>query len=309
MALALKRLKSGLPIAFPTETVYGLGAPIGDDLALRQVFKIKQRPFFDPLIVHLADVSQLNQVVSAWPKPAQILAEAFWPGPLTLVVPKREKLNPLITAGLPDVGVRIPRHPLAHQLLSLAGPLAAPSANRFGRTSPSTAQHVTDELGPEILVLDGGPSEVGIESSVVKIENNNAYVLRPGAITYEMLKVCLRERLPGVHVHLGTDASAPGQLKDHYQPSQPLVVLNEGDLASQLVKAKARLGLNNAVELKLDSDPVLAARRLYGDLRELSRDSNSFIYVFRKHEEVGDLWTAIWDRIEKAATIKDPQSL
>lgn len=162
-------LQDGGLVAFPTETVYGLGADATNPTAVARVFEAKQRPTFDPLIVHLADTAQLNSVVSHVPENAWILLDALWPGPLTLVLPKRALIPDLVTSGLPGVGVRVPRHPVALELLVAAGcPVAAPSANPFGGISPTTAQHVFDGLGFRVdLILDGGPCSVGVESTVI----------------------------------------------------------------------------------------------------------------------------------------------
>ncbi len=169
---AAELLRTGHLVAFPTETVYGLGADATNPVAVARIFEAKQRPKFDPLIVHVAELSQVEQVVSCFPEVARLLAGEFWPGPLTLVLPKRDVIPDLVTAGLPGVGIRIPRHPVAIELLRAAGcPVAAPSANPFGGISPTTAQHVSDGLGQKVdCIVDGGPCAVGLESTVSVVD-------------------------------------------------------------------------------------------------------------------------------------------
>jgi len=181
---AAEFLRAGKLVAFPTETVYGLGANALDAGAVARVFEVKNRPHFDPLIVHIADEAWLPRLVIEIPSSARKLAEAFWPGPLTLVLPKTDLIPDLVTSGLPGVAVRMPSHPMARQLLRETDlPIAAPSANPFGQLSPTTAQHVAETLGDRIdLILDGGPCEVGVESTVVQVHADGAVLLRQGGI-------------------------------------------------------------------------------------------------------------------------------
>ncbi len=186
-------IKTGGLVAFPTETVYGLGCDAMNAEAAAKVFEVKQRPQFDPLIVHIADLKQLEMVIGSLPILGQRLIDAFWPGPLTLVLPKQTAIPDLITAGLSTVAVRMPNHPVAQSLIREAGtPIAAPSANLFGYVSPTTAQHVADGLGNTVdLILDGGPCPIGVESTIVSLAGSQPELLRPGSITIEQLSAVI----------------------------------------------------------------------------------------------------------------------
>ncbi len=190
IAEAAARLRAGDVIAFPTETVYGLGADATNAAAVARIFSIKNRPSFDPLIVHLADAAALPTVAAACPEPARRLVARFWPGPLTVVLPKAERVPDIVTAGLSSVAVRVPGHDVARQLIAAAGcPIAAPSANPFGYVSPTTAEHVAAQLGSAVpIILDGGECRVGVESTIVSFLADVPLLLRPGAITLEMLE-------------------------------------------------------------------------------------------------------------------------
>jgi len=224
---AAKILNQGGIVAFPTETVYGLGANALEPKAVVKIFEIKKRPFFDPLIVHAASAEQAFNLCREIPDSARTLADKFWPGPLTLVLPKKKIVPDLVTSGLSTVAVRVPAHPVALKLIRLANvPVAAPSANRFGRTSPTTALHVWNDLGPSVgMILDGGASVVGVESTVLKIEGRRAYVLRPGGVSCEMI----RKTVPALTVSLKYLPSrwleSPGLLKSHYAPGKPLFLI------------------------------------------------------------------------------------
>ncbi len=233
MARAATTLRDGGLVAFPTETVYGLGADATNAQAVAAIFDAKNRPRFDPIIVHLADITQLETVVSALPPLAQPLANAFWPGPLTLVLPRSETIPDIVSAGLPTVAVRIPDHPIAKRLIESARcPIAAPSANRFGSISPTTAEHVRSQFGNQIgkqieTVLDGGPCRVGVESTVLDLSGPVPCLLRPGGVTLEEL----RNAVGKVDVHQGRQpvdqaAPAPGLLAKHYAPRTPVVLVD-----------------------------------------------------------------------------------
>ena len=271
MQRAAAVLRRGGLVAFPTETVYGLGALAADRDAVRSVFEAKGRPGTDPLIVHGADRSQLEPVVSDWPPAADQLARRFWPGPLTLVLSRTPALPAEVSSGRPTVAVRVPAHPVALALLrATAAPVAAPSANRFGRISPTTAEHVLAELDGRVdLVLDGGPTTLGIESSVVDLTGPVPELLRPGGVTLEDLRAELGE----VHHrdrHVQADeqpAAAPGQLLGHYAPGTPLVLADGGpELCGRLVAALRDRGLD-AQRVELPTDPASAARELFARLR------------------------------------------
>ena len=220
-------LKEGGIVAFPTETVYGLGADAFNPLAVAKVFEAKKRPQFDPLIVH---VSSIEEAVSLWqetPPVAYELMKKFWPGPLTLVLPKTDKVPDIVTAGLPTVAVRMPDHPAALQLITALGrPIAAPSANLFGYTSPTTAAAVLEDLGEKAdLVMDGGSAQVGIESTVLKIEKDHAVLLRPGGVTMESIEKYTRV-VKGSHPTQAIYES-PGQAESHYAPWTNLSLMTE----------------------------------------------------------------------------------
>lgn len=222
MSLSIKEaaeiLRSGGLLAFPTETVYGLGANALDAAAVAKIYEAKGRPETSPLIVHAASIEMARGLVTEWPREAEELAERWWPGPLTMVLPKAPQIPDIVTAGLQTVGVRIPAHPIALQLIDTAGiPIAAPSANRFKELSPTTAEHVRAAFGDSIPVLDGGPTRVGIESTVVAIADGKITLLRPGMISLGEIK---RAAAPeGAH-------PAPGMSARHYSPRTPLLLVH-----------------------------------------------------------------------------------
>lgn len=261
-------LRAGKLVAFPTETVYGLGADATNAMAVAGIFEAKQRPAFDPLIVHLANVAQVEQYVTSFPDIAQRLAAEFWPGPLTLVLPKREVIPDLVTAGLPGVGIRIPRHPVALELLKAAGcPVAAPSANPFGGISPTTARHVTDGLGDRVdCVVDGGPCTVGLESTVISLMAERPLLLRHGGCPVEDI-----ERVIGPIEVAAPDESqddaaqpAPGMLSRHYAPHTRLIVIPRDETAEPI--AGLRSGLL--------TDGTRSVSERFSRIESLSEDGN-----------------------------------
>ncbi len=321
---AAKILRSGHVVGMPTETVYGLAGRIDSESAVREIFTVKDRPFFDPLIVHVSSVAQAKTLVKEWPSVAEILAKHFWPGPLTLVLPKSEKVSGLITSGLSSVGIRCPRHPLAQQLIELVGvPLAAPSANKFGHTSPTQAQHVLQELN--VPVLDGGASDVGIESTVllIRIENKiQLSILREGHILQSEIENFLRSKN---EVHEWSKEvsrrESPGHLKHHYMPSVPLILCkrkprNEEHLRQVLAELIRRIPdsvegiqikkpkkLDTLKEFQLSSQVAIAARELYQKLREYSESNPDLMYYIAPADFNSEAWSAIKDRMEKAASL------
>ncbi len=271
-------LRAGGLVAFPTETVYGLGADACSGAAVRSVFEAKGRPATDPLIVHLGvapiggqPYPMLDRVVKDWPATAERLALHFWPGPLTLIVPRGDGVAVEVGAELDTVAVRVPAHAAARALIVAAGrPIAAPSANRFGRVSPTTAAHVLEELDGRIdLVLDGGPTALGVESSVVDLVGPVPALLRPGGVTLEDLVEVLGEvrHEPRRVVAEEEAASGPGQLLRHYSPSTP-VVLVDGDrlVVDELLRGLQHAGVTTA-RVSLPDDAASAARALYSSLR------------------------------------------
>jgi L-threonylcarbamoyladenylate synthase len=302
MQKALEILRSGGVVAMPTETVYGLAADITQPQAIEKIFKVKERPFFDPLIVHVHDLSQVAEVAILSPGARQ-LAEKFWPGPLTLILPKKTNLNPMITSGLEKVGVRCPAHPIAQELIRLLGhPVAAPSANKFGRTSPTTAAHVKSEFGAGVFVLDGGASTVGVESTVLEFNENTQeiYIYRPGAITLEML-------MPFGKVLQQPSPVAPGQLEFHYQPPLPVIWLKQQTQvnAELYTTIQQNLSLHPLYPawIHLESDPTLVARKLYHLLRSASQSPGANCIFIVGADDNSGLWLAITDRLQKASQL------
>lgn len=303
IARAAELLKRGGVVAFPTETVYGLGALAFLPEAVARIFEIKRRPYFDPLIVHVLNEAMLMRVVASMPSRARALAERFWPGPLTLVLPKRGDVPDLVTAGLPTVGVRMPSHPAARALLAAAGePLAAPSANPFGHLSPTRAEHVAAGFGhgPD-LILDAGPSEHGLESTIVAIDGS-AELLRPGAVETEAI-----EAVVGPLEAAGTGAHrAPGMLPHHYAPTTPLRLIEPEAVPASERAGAAALALRDLFEgyavsrrLSAAGDLREAAARFFETLHELDSLALERIDV-QPLAELG-LGRAMMDRLRRAA--------
>jgi L-threonylcarbamoyladenylate synthase len=307
-----RALRAGEIVAVPTETVYGLAANALDARACRKIFRAKGRPANDPLIVHVHSLAQLDFI--AEPNPAAFkLARAFWPGPLTLVLPKRAVVPDVVSSHLPSVAVRMPRHPLFRRLLKLSGlPLAAPSANPFGYISPTSAAHVEAGLGKKIAhILDGGPSSIGVESTIIDLRNPKApRVLRPGAITRTELEGVLGVRVLGAPRGTSGHAQvAPGLLKRHYSPRTPsslherfsLVAIARGsEREAWIFLAKPR-GVAGKNIFWLDDRGQLkgAARRLFDILRRV--DTGGFDHIHLERASGGGLADAINDRLERAA--------
>ena len=313
IAAAVVALKQGEVVAIPTETVYGLAAKISDDSAIRKIFSVKNRPFFDPLIVHVTSIEQAQTLVREWPQSAQCLAESYWPGPLTLVLPKSSCISDLITSGLDTVAIRSPRHPMARLIINaLNEPVAAPSANKFGRTSPSDAAHVRDEFGDSVLVVDGGPCEVGIESTIVKLVESETTVtltlLRSGSIVPDQLLQSLRKLNKNVEIlRPGHNIEAPGQIKHHYMPSIPVLFVSrekwngiQGSMTA--LNQHFHTQFQNPCLLNLNQSPEQAARELYGELRRCSQSPHDAIVFLRELYHKGDLWVAILDRLNRASS-------
>lgn len=303
--LVVRSLDEGCVAGIPTETVYGLAARIDRPEGIEKIFRVKERPFFDPLIVHVASVAQAQSLVKVWPTEVDEVAKAFWPGPLTLVLPKTGDVSPWITSGLETVGIRWPKHELALEVLRKTGPLAAPSANKFGRTSPTTAAHVAAEFQQEdLLVLDGGPCEIGLESTVLGFDGDTFKIYRPGAVTEELLEGVLRQKGFTTKWVRESSVASPGHLQHHYMPTVPLVLL-ERDLDAELIQeieTRLAVTLKSPAELELGMEATLAARKLYEEMRQLVSLGSDLLYVVRRPEQKGGLWNAIWDRIERAAT-------
>lgn len=322
---ALKAFASGKLVAIPTETVYGLAAPINNPESIKKIFSIKERPFFDPLIVHVSSISQAKTLTNFWSPLCEILTKEFWPGPLTLVLPKTKMIDPMITSGLETVGVRWPKHELTQRLIEkIQIPLAAPSANKFGKTSPTSADHVRSEFSAnEVFVLDGGPCEGGIESTVLSVqENGDLTLLRAGLITKTQIKDLLEKQGIKFCFLEPTDKKmAPGQMKHHYMPAIPLVLVSKEPLSEQKILQAVGEKLNSlpeeiegvrivrpqkmtkAIEICLPEDSRLAARLFYAELRSKAQSGADLIYIYLKPYFHSEEWKALYDRMSKAASL------
>jgi L-threonylcarbamoyladenylate synthase len=307
-------LRSGGLVAFPTETVYGLGADAENEAAVRRIFSAKGRPADHPVIVHLADPQAMHEWSYDIPKCAWRLAECYWPGPLTMILKRSPKALDVVTGGQNTVGLRIPNHPVALALLKEFGRgVAAPSANRFGRLSPTLAAHVRQELGDAVdLILDGGPSQVGLESTIVDLSGDQAVLLRPGAISVEQLEAVIGEYLGNSELN---QTRASGRLESHYAPQARLLVVEPLDLPATMRRveeigqrfavisdptiAKAA-NVNQQHWFKLAADPIVRAQRLYIALRAADDAGyETLIVVHERDPQNRD--AAIIDRLQKAA--------
>jgi len=288
IATAVAHLRAGSLVAMPTETVYGLAGDAMNPLAIRRIYATKGRPAGHPVIVHLGPDADPNEWGEMTPL-AQTLAEHFWPGPLTLIVKRRAHVPDEVTGGLDTVGLRVPSHPVAQALLSaFGGGLAAPSANRFGRISPTTADHVQADLGSGVMVLDGGPSAVGIESTIIDVSEHKPCLLRPGVIDPASIEACAGP--------LGTsNTRAPGTLKSHYAPMTSLLLSHNPEADRSRLEAEGRTVAVLAAT-KLDDH----ARNLYGELRRLDALGVD-ILIAEMATNVG-IGLAINDRLSRAAS-------
>jgi L-threonylcarbamoyladenylate synthase len=330
---AAAALRSGKLVAFPTETVYGLGANAQDELAVARIFAAKQRPPTDPLIVHIAHIGQLSSFAAAIPAGARLLGLSFWAGPLTLILPKRPTIPDIVTAGLPSVAIRVPVHRVARALVEMAGvPIAAPSANRFSLPSPTTAEHVLADLDGRVdLILDAGPTDIGLESTIVDFTVEPPVVRRHGGVTIERIREVLPE-VESVSDRVTPESAqlAPGQFLRHYAPRTPMTlyvgevdrVLDRlGRDARSLVSSGRRVGVLAPEEDLSALAPILAAQaasgkvltRPYGARSDPDRSAKVFFSALRSIdlEDVDvilatspppeGLGRAIRDRLERAA--------
>ena len=327
---AAKLLRDGEIVVFPTETVYGLGADAFQPTALERIFVAKGRPFSDPLIVHIADEHELELLTTTIPTEAKRLAQEFWPGPLTLILPKGPQVPHLVTAGLETIAIRMPRHPVALALISALGsPIAAPSANRFMHISPTTAHHVfTDLSGRVPLILDAGPCEIGVESTVLDLCSNEPRILRPGGISLEALRTILpdvqppKQRNTVVEYEETLAKKAPGQLLTHYAPTVPLLLF-DGTIEEMRTSMLAEIGrrctqgehvgvlvAEEDIPTFQDSDALIyspgreddlvqVAANLFAGLR-IFEEAHVQVILCRNFGEQG-LGLAIRDRLLKAA--------
>src|SRR5512139_3757 len=285
---AAEIIKRGGIVAFPTETVYGLGADAFAPLAVARIFEVKKRPHFDPLIVHVAGPDDLGRLVTDIPGPAQELTNRFWPGPLTVVLPKRDEVPDIVTAGLPTVAVRMPRHEMALRLIELSGsPIAAPSANPFGYVSPTTADHVREQLDDQVdLILDGGPCPVGVESTILSFSGEKPRLLRPGGVTLEEIETMIgRIESPPEEADY---PQSPGMLPKHYAPRTPIVLARSEEGYDYSGKRVGWLGLREPGRPHAFQHVEILSR--IGDLKEAA--ANLFAAIRRLDELNLDLIVA-----------------
>jgi L-threonylcarbamoyladenylate synthase len=305
IARAARILRSGGLVAFPTETVYGLGADASSASAMAKLYAVKRRPADHPVIVHFASAEAAFGWAREVPESARKLAKAFWPGPLTLVLKRSQKAQDFVTGGQDTVGLRIPSHPVARELLQLFGRgVAAPSANRFGRVSPTTAAHVRADLGADVdLVLEGGPTEVGIESTIVDLCGAAPVLLRPGRVTRFDIENVLGSDLSEKH------AASPrhsGGLERHYAPRTPARLVPSYDLDKEIARLKEKVAVlafsrpDERVDywLRMPRDPDVYAQKLYAVLREL--DSAGCDEILIEAPPEAPEWTAVGDRLKRA---------
>jgi L-threonylcarbamoyladenylate synthase len=309
---AVQTLRDGELVAFPTETVYGLGANAQNPAAVRRIFEVKGRPANHPVIVHLDSPRFLHRWVREVPQSATRLAEVFWPGPLTMVMPRAASVHDVITGGQDTIAIRVPAHPMAQQLLTaFGGGIAAPSANRYGRLSPTRAEHVREEFGDALrVILDGGECQIGLESTIVAFEGAEVRLLRPGAVTAAQIKSVVGELL------VGADAASPrvpGSPPTHYAPSTSLTIVPAGEIDAQADAASTggrrvavlaqRLPLRShkyVTWINAGRRPETFARDLYTNLRTLDKAGCQRILVQAVPD--GERWDAVRDRLVRAAT-------
>ena len=299
---AAQMLRAGGLVAFPTETVYGLGADAASEKAVARLYEVKRRPLEHPVIVHFASSAGAFAWAADVPVPAKKLAEKYWPGPLTLILKRSALAKDFVTGGQDTVGLRVPSHPVAQQLLKeFSGAIAAPSANRFGMVSPTTLAHVREDLGSDVeLVLEGGPSEVGIESTIVDLSSGNAVLLRPGAITRRQIDEIVR--VTGEQSSLRHS----GGLERHYAPRTPARLMPTHELDREIARLKDKVAVlafsrpDERVEfwLRMPRDAQSYAKKLYASLRELDRAGCAAILIEAPPAEPE--WAAVRDRLERA---------
>jgi L-threonylcarbamoyladenylate synthase len=288
-------IQAGELVAFPTETVYGLGADATNPLAVAKIFQAKGRPSHNPLIVHVGDIPQAWSLTNHWSATAELLVSRYWPGPLTIVLPRSERVPDIVTAGGDSVAVRMPKHLVAVRLLRLAGvPIAAPSANRSGQLSPTQAEHVRVSLGDQCpLVLDDGPCPGGLESTVVDLTGPVPRLLRPGLINIQELRAVLGKLELGPEPGSGPLRS-PGLLEKHYAPRTRLLLLDSEEALNELQRSQPGIPV-----YRLPPDPLEAAARLYADLHDWDERGIPALAVLMPQDEPA--WQAIRDRLQRAA--------
>lgn len=310
---AAKRIRAGDLVAFPTETVYGLGADASNDAAVAKIFAAKGRPADHPLIVHIASAAQVSDYASSVPPFAQALIQAFWPGPLTVILPRKPGVATAAAGGQNSIGLRCPAHPLALEFLKLCNTgVAGPSANKFGRVSPTTARHVAQEFGDSLIVLDGGPCKVGIESSIVDCTRSQPVLLRPGVLTREQLSAACGQPVLSADEQPDAAPRAPGTLESHYAPNAKVRLMQAGaiqtaldllgaDAAHIAVYARSIVRIQSAKVLyrRMPDDALATAEQMFAVLRDFDAQGVKLIWI----EPVPGAadWDGVRDRLARAA--------
>jgi L-threonylcarbamoyladenylate synthase len=302
---AAELIRRGGLVAFPTETVYGLGANALDAKAVERIFLAKGRPSTSPLIVHVASAEMARGLVAEWPAEAENLARRYWPGPLTLVLPKLAAVPDIVTAGLPTVGIRVPAHPLALALIREAGvPIAAPSANRFTGLSPTTADHVRQSLGDRVdMILDGGPTNVGIESTVLSLAASPPRLLRPGMISRGEIEALIGPVVEAGRLENGETGPqpSPGMRRRHYSPDTPLVLLQTGEALPEGrgIYLWRERPADAAKSVRMPPDPAAYAAILYDTLHR--EDGADWDWIAVEQPPDAAEWAGILDRLRRAS--------
>lgn len=317
IAEAARRIQAGELVGFPTETVYGLGADASSDKAVAGIFAAKGRPSDHPLIVHVADAAQVNDYAAAVPPFAARLIKAFWPGPLTVILPRKPGVAAAAAGGQDSIGLRCPSHPVALAFLKACNTgVAGPSANRFGRVSPTTAQHVQQEFGDGLLVLDGGPCDVGIESSIVDCTRGRPVLLRPGVLTPAQLEAACGEAVLGKDEFeqeaLGDAPRASGTLEAHYAPNAKLRLMDAGPIQTALdllgadaahiavyARSIVRIKSEKVLYRRMPDDALATAQQLFAVLRDFDAKGVKLIWV--ENPPPGAEWDGVRDRLGRAA--------
>lgn len=304
MERAAQLIQEGKLVAFPTETVYGLGANALDPMAVAKIFALKERPSFDPLIIHIADLEDLKKLTSEIDERVYLLAENFWPGSLTLVLPKSNRVPDIVTSGLPTVGIRMPANEIARELIRKSGcPIAAPSANKFGRISPTKADHVKKQLPDVDCILDGGKTTVGIESTIIELTEKGFRILRNGIITKEDIESVL----PFDETEKTESIVAPGMVKSHYSPVKKMMVADES-FRMDIDKSKAGLisfsgkyetGFQKVIRVSETNDLKEYAVNMFEAMHTFEDDIEIDIIIAEPVAETG-IGKAIMDRLRKA---------
>jgi L-threonylcarbamoyladenylate synthase len=303
IATAAKFIKEGKVVAFPTETVYGLGANALNPIAVAKIFELKERPSFDPLIIHIADLEQLSKLVLGLDERVFMLAEVFWPGPLTMVLPKSRLVPDIVTSGLPTVAIRMPGNDIALELIRKSGcPIAAPSANKFGRLSPTTAAHVKKQLPNVDYIIEGGKTTIGIESTIIRLTDDGFQILRSGIITQEELE----NVVPFDGNTLVEKHSAPGMLKSHYSPGKKLLIADSASLTidksiAGLISFSGELegGYRKVIRVSKTYDLKDYAVNMFEAMHSFEDDNDIEIIIAESVSETG-IGKAIMDRLRKA---------